>query len=50
MRKEETIEGIKYLRAKKRVEKIKGFNVHLIVYIIINTFLSGIIVFGLMDD
>ena len=50
MRDKETTEGIKYLRAKKRVEKIKGFYVHLIVYVIINTFLSGIIIFGLMND
>ncbi|WP_347174464.1 2TM domain-containing protein [Polaribacter uvawellassae] len=50
MKDAETIEGIKYLRAKKRVEKIKGFYVHLIVYIIVNTFLSGIIIFGLMND
>jgi len=50
MRNEENIEGIKYLRAKKRVEKIKGFYVHLMVYFIVNTFLSGIIIFGLMQD
>ena len=50
MRDQEKIEGIKYLRAKKRVEKIKGFYVHLIVYIIVNTFLSGIIVFGLTTE
>ena len=50
MRDEENIKGIKFLRAKKRVEKIKGFYIHLIVYIIVNTFLSGIIIFGLMHD
>ena len=50
MRKEDTAEGIKYLRAKKRVEKIKGFYVHLIVYLIINTFLSAIIIYGLMHE
>jgi hypothetical protein len=50
MRDEENIEGIKYLRAKKRVEKIKGFYVHLIIYLIINTFLSGIIIFGIMQE
>jgi hypothetical protein len=50
MRGEESIEGIKYLRAKKRVEKIKGFYVHFIVYVIVNIFLSGIIIFGLMQD
>ncbi|MDG1040636.1 MAG: 2TM domain-containing protein [Polaribacter sp.] len=50
MRDEETLKGIKYLKAKKRVEKIKGFYVHLIVYIVVNCFLSGIIIFGLMSD
>ena len=50
MKDQETINSIKYIRAKKRVEKIKGFYVHLIVYIIVNTFLSGIIIFGLMND
>lgn len=50
MRDEENIEGIKYLRAKKRVEKIKGFYVHLIVYLTVNTFLSGIIIFGIMQE
>lgn len=50
MKDDETIDGIKYLRAKKRVEKIKGFYVHLIVYIIVNIFLSGIIIFGIMQE
>lgn len=40
----------KYLLAKKRVEKIKGFYVHLAVYIIVNIFISGIIVYGLTKD
>ncbi|MGK0414076.1 MAG: hypothetical protein ACJA1B_002296, partial [Polaribacter sp.] len=30
----------KYLLAKKRVEKIKGFYIHLVVYIIVNIFIS----------
>ena len=50
MKNEEAIKGIKYIRAKKRVEKIKGFYVHLIVNVIVNIFLSGIIIFGLMND
>lgn len=50
MTEDEKLEGVKYLRAKKRVEKIKGFYVHLTVYIIINTFLSGIIIYGIMND
>ena len=40
----------KYILAKKRVEKIKGFYIHLAVYIIVNIFISGVIVFGLMND
>lgn len=39
-----------YMRAKKRVKEIKGFYVHLIVYIIINLFVSGVIIFGLMKS
>ena len=40
----------KYLLAKKRVEKIKGFYVHLIVYILVNIFISGVVIFGMMND
>lgn len=36
-----------FIRAKKRVKAIKGFYVHLIVYITINIVISGIIIFGL---
>lgn len=36
-----------YFRARKRVKDIKGFYIHLIVYIIINIMISGVIVFGL---
>lgn len=36
-----------YLKAKKKVKAIKGFYVHLIVYILVNIFISGIIIFGL---
>ncbi|PQJ78437.1 2TM domain-containing protein [Polaribacter porphyrae] len=39
-----------YIRAKKRVKDIKGFYVHLIVYIIVNIFISGVIIFGLMQS
>ncbi|MDX6746196.1 2TM domain-containing protein [Polaribacter sp. PL03] len=39
-----------YIRAKKRVKAIKGFYVHLIVYILVNIFLSGIIIFGLSNS
>jgi len=30
----------KYLRAKKRVEDIKGYYIHLAVYIVVNSFIS----------
>lgn len=33
------VEEQKYIRAKKRVKAIKGFYVHLTVYIIVNAFL-----------
>lgn len=39
-----------YIRAKKRVKDIKGFYIHLIVYLLVNLFLSGIIVYGLMQS
>ena len=50
MKDSDTVEGLKYLRAKKRVEKIKGFYVHLSVYIVVNIFISGIIIYGLTND
>ena len=50
MENRETIEGLKYLKAKKRVEKIKGFYVHFGVYIAVNIFISGIIIYGLTYD
>ena len=37
----------RYIVAKKRVEKIKGFYIHLVVYIIVNIFISAIIIYGL---
>jgi ABC-type multidrug transport system fused ATPase/permease subunit len=46
----EFIENQKYIQAKKRVEKIKGFYIHFAVYIIVNIVLSGIIIFGLTSD
>lgn len=39
-----------YIRAKKRVDDIKGFYIHAAVYVIINLFLSGIIIYGLSYD
>ncbi|MEQ6122782.1 2TM domain-containing protein [Pseudotenacibaculum sp. MALMAid0570] len=39
-----------YLKAKKRIKDIKGFYSHLSVYIVVNIFISGIIVYGLSND
>lgn len=39
----------KYLLAKKRVEKIKGFYWHAVSYVVVNVFLSTIIVVGIMS-
>lgn len=39
-----------YMRAKKRVKAIKGFYIHAIVYVLVNIFLSGIIIFGLLQS
>ncbi len=44
------IEEHKYLLAKKRVEKIKGFYIHLAVYVLVNLFLSSIIIYGLTSE
>ncbi len=32
-----------YLRAQRKVKKVKGFYIHLIVYLLVNIFLIGII-------
>ena len=50
MENRETIEGLKYIRAKKRVEKIKGFYIHFGVYIVVNLMLSGVIIYGITSD
>ena len=39
-----------YVKAKKRVKDIKGFYSHLAVYIIVNIFISGVIVYGLTNE
>lgn len=31
----------RYIRAKKKVEKIKGFYIHLTVYVLVNLFILG---------
>ncbi|MGB0880516.1 MAG: 2TM domain-containing protein [Polaribacter sp.] len=39
-----------YIKARKRVKDIKGFYVHLMVYVLVNLFISGVIIFGLTRD
>ncbi|WP_299053061.1 2TM domain-containing protein [uncultured Polaribacter sp.] len=39
-----------YIRAKKKVKEMKAFYIHLIVYVLVNIFLSGIIIFGLTQS
>ena len=39
-----------YLKAKKRVKDIKGFYAHLSAYMVVNIFLSGLIIYGLTRD
>lgn len=40
----------RYIRAKKRVDNIKSFYIHFTVYILVNIFISAIIIFGLTSD
>lgn len=40
----------KYILAKKRVEKIAKFYKHLVVYILVNIFLTSIFIVGDMND
>ena len=39
-----------YLKAKKQVDKLKGFYIHFIVYVLVNIFISSIIIYGLTYD
>ncbi|CAL2084586.1 2TM domain-containing protein [Tenacibaculum sp. 190524A02b] len=48
--KNELTKERKYILAKKRVEKIKGFYWHAVAYVIVNVFISSVIVIGLMSD
>ena len=50
MMEQNYIQEHNYIKAKKRVKAIKGFYVHLIVYILVNIFISGIIIYGLMQS
>ncbi len=45
-----TLEEDKYNRARKRVECIKGFYVHLSVYLVINTAILLVIYMAILDD
>lgn len=40
----------KYYKAKKRVKEIKGFYIHLIVYVAVNIFISTTIIMGNMNS
>ena len=44
------IEEERYLAAKKKVKKIKGFYVHLLVYVLVNLFLLVSIYLNLDED
>lgn len=46
----ENYENEKYRRAKKKIDEIKGFYVHLLVYIIINLFITINNVIGSFQD
>lgn len=48
--KQDFIQEQNYIKAKKRVKDIKGFYIHLVVYIIINIFISGVIIYGLTSS
>lgn len=39
-----------YIKAKKRVKEIKGFYIHLSTYVIINIFISAVIIYGLISS
>ncbi|WP_075341397.1 2TM domain-containing protein [Tenacibaculum agarivorans] len=44
------IEEQRYIKAKKRVKDIKGFYSHFVAYILVNIFLSAVIIVGLTAD
>ena len=48
--KRDYTEEQRYIKAKKRVDNIKGFYGHLSVYIVVNIFISGVIIFGFTRD
>lgn len=40
----------RYIVAKKEVQKLKGFYIHLFWYVVVNVFISVIIIYGLMTE
>jgi len=48
--KQDFTQEASFIRAKKRVKAIKGFYVHFIIYVLSNIFISGIIIYGLMES
>ena len=44
------IEEDRFIRAKKRVKEMKDFYIHLMVYILVNIFISAVIIFGLTSE
>ena len=50
MKNRNYIEEQRYLKAKKRVDNIKGFYIHLLVYVLVNIFISSVIILGLTND
>lgn len=48
--KTDYIQEHKYLSAKKRVEKLKGFYWHSISYVVVNIFISTVIILSLIKE
>ncbi len=40
----------RYKKAQKRIKDIKGFYAHFSIYIIVNLFISGLIIYGESND
>lgn len=40
----------RYILAKRQVKKIKGFYAHLFWYVVVNLFISGMVIYGIMSD
>ena len=47
---QDRVQSDNYLKAKKRVEEIKGFYMHLIVYVLVNLFISITIIIGNLNS